>query len=209
MKKVCNGCHGEFYLSDFYRKGDTYDGLTSRCKSCIKQSKKRYYEAHRSKILERHAKWYSENREDLRAKAKAKYSPEKNRQQCKAYYESNKEKVRQINDNWSAANTDKVREYSLNYGKRNRHIRNAWASKRRAAMKQAYGWNIELTDFVAQEAQWVARELSASTGISHHVDHIIPINGENVSGLHVWNNLRVITAIENQRKSNKLVEAHL
>jgi hypothetical protein len=50
-----------------------------------------------------------------------------------------------------------------------------------------------------------ARRLSALTGIRHDVDHEIPLNGKNVCGLHVENNLRVITQTENVRKSNKYV----
>lgn len=46
--------------------------------------------------------------------------------------------------------------------------------------------------------------MSRVTGIEHHVDHKIPLQGENVCGLHVHNNLRVIPARDNLRKSNKL-----
>lgn len=45
-------------------------------------------------------------------------------------------------------------------------------------------------------------ELTRSTGIQHHVDHIVPLLGRRVSGLHVAENLRVIPAIDNLRKGN-------
>lgn len=53
------------------------------------------------------------------------------------------------------------------------------------------------------EAYHIAELRTKMTGIAHHVDHIIPLRGKNVSGLHVPLNLQVITFSENQRKTNK------
>jgi len=47
-----------------------------------------------------------------------------------------------------------------------------------------------------------AKELTATTGVRHEVDHIIPLRHPLVCGLHVETNLRVIPAYENQKKSN-------
>jgi len=48
-----------------------------------------------------------------------------------------------------------------------------------------------------------AKELTDSTGIAYEVDHIIPIAGKNVCGLHLPVNLQVITREENRAKLNK------
>lgn len=52
----------------------------------------------------------------------------------------------------------------------------------------------------------MCRSISKKTGTLHQVDHIVPINGEICSGLHVPWNLRIITKDENLRKGNKLIE---
>jgi hypothetical protein len=48
-----------------------------------------------------------------------------------------------------------------------------------------------------------AKRLEVETGVPHHVDHIYPLCGRLVSGLHVAGNLQVLTALANMKKHNK------
>lgn len=87
--------------------------------------------------------------------------------------------------------------------KRNLHKVAADSSKRRASQFKACPW---WADMVAIEAVYrECRKLTQLSGIDHHVDHIVPILGKNVCGLHVHWNLRVISAKENQVKGNDLI----
>lgn len=64
-------------------------------------------------------------------------------------------------------------------------------------------WEEELSSFVFQEACRLRKLRKQTTGIEWHVDHIIPVSGKTVSGLHVWNNFAVIPKVENLRKGNR------
>jgi excisionase family DNA binding protein len=50
-----------------------------------------------------------------------------------------------------------------------------------------------------------AQEMSGAHGLHYHVDHVIPLHGASVSGLHVAGNLRVVSAFANQSKGNRLI----
>ena len=75
-------------------------------------------------------------------------------------------------------------------------------SKRKLRMRYK-NWDQELTDLVLIEAKHLTFLRKEITSLNWHIDHIIPLNGEFVSGLHVWNNIQVITEQENIKKGNK------
>ena len=84
-----------------------------------------------------------------------------------------------------------------------RHIRTAVEAERHATKLNASPpWlTQEHRDQIAA-LYLEARTKGIQTGAPHNVDHIIPLRGESVTGLHVPWNLRVIPAHENRRKSN-------
>lgn len=151
-------------------------------------------EANRESCREASARWRSNNREVI-----AEYN--------KAYKTEHRDMLSAYDRERRAANPEKQREQQRAWVERNRGQKNALSAARRARIKQAMPPWLTSDDKAAIKALYDhAAELSRSTGTKHHVDHIIPLNGELVSGLHVPGNLRVITASENSRKRNKFIQ---
>lgn len=103
-------------------------------------------------------------------------------------------------------NPEKWRAYGREYYRRNRGIYIALAGKRRARLLMAIpAW----ADLGAIKAIYKAcTQIKSITGISHEVDHIIPLQGKDVCGLHVAWNLQILTKVENRLKSNKWSDGH-
>ena len=98
--------------------------------------------------------------------------------------------------NWRASHEDELAEYLNERTEATQGKNAAYAAKYRAKLLNAVpAW----ADLSAIESIYVE---AAATGM--HVDHIYPLRGEIVCGLHVANNLRCLTLNENLRKGNAM-----
>ena len=109
-------------------------------------------------------------------------------------YEANKEKVLKRTKEWYQKDLEKNRKVRRDYYKNNKGLCRSLIIERKAHVKRA-------------TPKWANRKELA--GIyqncpqGYHVDHVIPLRGENVSGLHVPQNLQYLPATENLSKGNR------
>lgn len=121
----------------------------------------------------------------------------------KRYYETNKEKCKAATKKWKTK-SGKSYEYTRRARLKNPGLMHFANAKRHAAkMQRTPSW---LNDGHLFEMECVYRYCSAlrSIGLKYHVDHIVPMQGESVSGLHVPWNFQVLTAAENSSKGNRV-----
>lgn len=125
-------------------------------------------------------------------KKKKTYRPvcdEKYRAKRAENYLRNAEKIKARVSAYAKANPDKERERSAKRYAAKLQRTLTLTKEQKTALKTIYSF-----------AEWVSKK----TGSQHHVDHIVPLKGKNMSGLHVPWNLRVISEKENLRKKNKV-----
>lgn len=120
------------------------------------------------------------------------------------YYSANKDAVLSRCRLYYAANREKIRLSSKSYYEDNKaafYARNS--VRRKATLDRTSAWFGELDRFVLEEAFDLAFLREQALGICWHVDHMTPLQGSKVSGLHCWNNIQVIPAAMNRAKHNK------
>lgn len=77
-------------------------------------------------------------------------------------------------------------------------------NRRRAAKVSATPvWLSEDHKKEIEYVYWLSRDIFITSGEDYHVDHIVPLKGRNVCGLHVPWNLQILPSDINSRKSNK------
>ena len=187
--KTCSSCGIAKALDAFGVRKDACDGRRGQCRQC-ERTRKAAYNASRAKDISAYMKAYRiAHKEKISAQKKAWVQANRDyvRELERKYAVTNAENKTVARKKWSKANPDKDRAAkAANRAERIMRVP-AWADRER--IKAYYN---------------VCAFFNEVNGYAkYHVDHIIPLNGRSVSGLHVHNNLQVIPAIDNLRKCNK------
>ena len=186
--KICTKCLKSKDLSQFSKHKRMSDGLYSRCKSCKREDyyenadrerarRRKNYKENREKELENNRRWQSENRTE-------------SREASRKWREENPEKMKVAKRNWLKNNLAKNAASAMLYHTSKKNRTPPWLTEEH--LKQI------------EEFYVLSAKLTKETGVRYSVDHIMPLQGETSSGLHVPWNLQVITMSENSSKGNKL-----
>jgi len=120
----------------------------------------------------------------------------------KEYYSKNKDTKKDYARAYYWTHRDFIAEKKAAYYQNNKpYFREARARYRARKLRATPIWvNWEEIKHI----YWLCNFISEITGVLHHVDHIHPLQGENICGLHVHTNLQILTAEENLSKGNSL-----
>jgi hypothetical protein len=193
-------------------------------KEKVKTNNAAYHAENREREIARNRVWKDENREAMNARRRAAYAASIERERAyqrnkkKAKYALNPQKYRDLARRdrakpgvkqreaafkkvWAERNRDRLKATARRWYQRNlAHARLKLAISQAFRRQRRVPWaNQEVIAAFYAEAALLTR----TTGRIHVVDHIIPLKGRTVSGLHVENNLRIVERFENARKANK------
>lgn len=167
-----------YYTGKPCKHGHVSERQTSNgtCVECASSKKSEYYKTNQSKRQEHNSR----------------------------YYKKNEEAIRQVNAEWRNDNPERMAKIRSDYYQKNKpsYLASSRARKKHILMATPPCADMEAIERVYYEAQ----RLTIETGIPHDVDHIVPLRGEDVCGLHVEWNLRPIPASENRSKANKRMD---
>jgi len=173
--------HGHF--ADRYTIG-------AKCVECTVVQSTTWRSANLEKYTASMRKWL-ENNKELHGK------------RVKRWQAANKDKVREDAKAWAKANPEKIKAKTLRHIKKHpdAYTARAVASVAKRA-KRVPQWLTPDDRWIMREAYNLAKLRTQMFGFVWEVDHIIPLRGEFVSGLHVPTNLQVISKSENRSKRN-------
>jgi len=192
--QACTKCGESKLLSEFHANPRNKLNVRKICKACTSEHMEKKYQENPEKLRAKTAKWRKEN-------------PDVYKAYMDAYHLENREALNEYRRQLRLRNLEREREKDKRYLKNNRAKVYAKNARRRAAETQATpAWLTAIQKAQIYEFYEIALARTLQTGISCDVDHIVPLRGKHVRGLHVPWNLQILTEEENARKYNKLLE---
>ena len=175
MSKICTKCGEEKAFGEFYSNKSKKDGLDGVCKPCKRGNNSASYQRTKENHLKRTRAWRAAHKDKVAAYSRAQRE----------------------------RNPEKTKATSRRSYLRKPHYFVAKNAERRARIMQQ---TIRLNESDSQymiDIYKHSRALTKSTGVKHEVDHIVPLAGKIVCGLHVPWNVEIKTRAANRRKSSK------
>lgn len=197
---VCRACDLEKKRSEYAKGGEYRERAISRARGAdpekgkqrarewrernaerLRKSKAAYHVKNAEKINARSRTWYAENKERVAERSAHLYSKYKRcySEKARHAYLKNKDRMLARNSEWRKANRGLMRAYFRAYELAKINRTPPWSET--AAIREFY----------------------KNRPDGHHVDHIVPLMGKNVCGLHVLANLQYLPAVENLSKGNR------
>ena len=183
MKK-CSICKEVKSLSEFNKNKRKKDGYSTDCKYCSKIYAEQYRNSNKEKLLQQSRNFKEENREFINSKNRERYHL------IKKQDSDFMEKKRKSNRLYKSLNKGKI---------------NSDTAKRYLSKMNRLCLTTKEDLKIISEIYKKAAELTKATGIKYHVDHIIPLQGKLVSGLHLPLNLQILTEQDNCSKHNNYI----
>lgn len=151
--------------------------------------------------------WYANNKDHVKQKEIERY--ERRKKYFKNKYDSYKEYIKNKSKEYREKNRDAIRKKAMDTYHKIKHTERYIAQMRANGMKRYTSKKKRCPTWLSADDLWIIKEAYALANLRKklfktdwHVDHIIPLQGKTVSGLHVPLNIQVIPGVVNQRKSN-------
>lgn len=169
--------------------------------STIREYQREYYEKNKERAAVKNKQYRLENAEAIREQRRKHRTENKERIAARkaSAYRANIDTERAKRAGFRAANPDKIKEWSRKHYVNNPATVSRNRLERRARQRnQCPKWaNAEAIKLIYGEAAALR-----DAGIDVEVDHVIPLRGELVSGLHCEFNLQILTKHQNRSKQN-------
>lgn len=160
------------------------------------------------RIAQRNAEYYRQNREIILVQKTEYYKRtatwRRRAEYFLEYQRENAERLALYHAAYRLNNKTVLAQRTKNYRDKNRGKHNASVVKRNAMKRRAYLHWLTPQQMVQLDTLYEAAQAMSLGATNYAVDHIVPLNGRRVCGLHVPWNLQVITAEANNRKHNRM-----